>query len=67
MPPKETPDQRDKKAQAYADTIPDEDVDTGYEPTYRDGSLKSECWDSSSWDSSGRNRSGSDSSWRNDD
>ncbi len=46
MLPKDTPDQRDKKAQAYADTVPDGTVDTDYEPTYLDGSLKNECWDS---------------------
>ena len=45
MPPKETPDQRDKKAQAYTDAIPEDTGDADYEPTYRDGSLKNECWD----------------------
>ena len=43
MPPKETLDQRDKKAQAYADTVPEDTVDTDYETTYRDGNLKNEC------------------------
>ena len=62
MPPKDTPDQRDKKAQAYADAVSDDERDTSYKPTYRDGSLKNECWDSSGW-----NRSGNGSSWRNDD
>ena len=46
MPPKETPDKRDEKARDYADAIPDDrDQDNDYEPTYRDGSLKNECWD----------------------
>ena len=53
MPPvKETPDKRDEKARDYADAIPD-DADTDrnddYEPTYRDGSLKNECWDDIAW------------------
>ncbi len=61
MPPKDTPDQRDKKAQAYADTTPEDTVDTDYEPTYRDGSLKNECWDSSGRDSRNNN-----TPWRDD-
>ncbi len=44
--PKETPDKRDAKARDYADAIQgDSDQDNDYEPTYRDGSLKNECWD----------------------
>ena len=51
MPPKETPDKREELARDYADAIPDDaDYDDAeqnddYEPTYRDGSLKNECWD----------------------
>ena len=46
MPPKETPDKREELARDYADAIPDDsDQDNDYEPTYRDGSLKNECWD----------------------
>lgn len=47
MPPKETPDKREELARDYADTIPDDDGDENndYEPTYRDGSMKNECWD----------------------
>ena len=34
-----------KKEQEYADEIPDEEeADTSYEPTYRDGSAQNECW-----------------------
>ena len=56
MSPKETPDKRGIKARDYADTIPDDsDQDNDYEFTYRDGSLKNECWndrgyrDNSEW------------------
>ena len=56
MSPKETPDKRDIKARDYADTIPDDSAqDNDYEFTYRDGSLKNECWndrgyrDNSEW------------------
>ena len=46
MPPKETPDKREELARDYADAIPDDaDQNDDYEPTYRDGSLKNECWD----------------------
>ena len=51
MPPKDTPDKRDVKARDYADAIPDDsdhddaEQSDDYEPTYRDGSLKNECWD----------------------
>ena len=46
MSPKETPDQREELARDYADAIPDDsDQNNDYEPTYRDGSLKNECWD----------------------
>ncbi len=46
MPPKETPDKREELARDYADAIPDDsDQNNDYEPTYRDGSLKNECWD----------------------
>ena len=46
MPPKETPDKREELARDYADAIQgDSDQDNDYEPTYRDGSLKNECWD----------------------
>lgn len=50
MPPKETPDKREELARDYADAIPDDsDQNNDYEPTYRDGSLKNECWDDSAW------------------
>ena len=50
MPPKETPDKREDKARDYADVISDDgEQDNGYEPTYRDGSLKNECWNDSGW------------------
>ena len=50
MLPKETHDKRDAKARDYADAISDDtDQDNDYEPTYRDGSLKNECWDDSAW------------------
>ena len=46
MPPKETPDKREELARDYADAIPDDaDQDNDYEPTYRDSSVKNECWD----------------------
>ena len=46
MPPKETPDKREELARDYADAISDDsDQDNVYEPTYRDGSPKNECWD----------------------
>lgn len=46
MPPKETPDKREELARDYADAISDDsDQNNDYEPTYRDGSLKNECWD----------------------
>lgn len=45
MPPIDNPDKRDKKAQDYAEAIPDESGSEGYEPTYRDGSAKNDCWD----------------------
>ena len=51
MPSKETPDKREELARDYADAIPDDtdqdDIEQSddYEPTYRDGSLKNECWD----------------------
>ena len=43
-----TPDKRDQKAQAYADAIIDGNEPESYEPTYRDGSIKNECWDDKS-------------------
>ena len=55
MPPKETPDKREELARDYADAIPDDsdhdeaDQNNDYEPTYRDGSLKNECWNDSAW------------------
>lgn len=55
MPPKETPDKREELSRDYADTIladtilADTDQDNDYEPTYRDGSLKNECWNDSAW------------------
>ena len=46
MPSKDTPDKREELARDYADAIPDDsDQDNDYEHTYRDGSLKNECWD----------------------
>ena len=52
MPPK-TKDNisEEQKAHDYADAIPDDDGDENndYEPTYRDGSMKNECWDDSAW------------------
>ena len=34
-----------KKEREYADQIPDEEeTSSPYEPTYRDGSAKNECW-----------------------
>ena len=35
-----------KKEREYDDEIPgeDEDGDEAYEPTYRDGSARNECW-----------------------
>ena len=51
MPPKETPDKREELARDYADAIPNDSDQDGaeqnddYEPTYRDGSMKNECWD----------------------
>ena len=48
--PGDTPDERAKKARDWADALPDdEEQDGGYEPTYRDGSLKNECWDDRAW------------------
>lgn len=45
MHPKDTLDQRDKNARSYADAIPDDaDQDNDDDHTYRDGSLKNECW-----------------------
>lgn len=55
MPPKETPDKRDEKARDYADAISgyydhdDAEQNNDYDPTYRDGSLKNECWNDSAW------------------
>ncbi len=38
-------DPNEKKDQEWADEIPDEeDEPSSYEETYRDGSLKNECW-----------------------
>ncbi len=36
----------DLKEKEWADEIPDEEADAGepYEETYRDGSMKNECW-----------------------
>ena len=33
-----------KEEQEWADAIPDEDEQEGYEPVYRDGSIQNECW-----------------------
>lgn len=45
-----TPDEKEKKALDWSDQIPDPDEgDEGYEPTYRDGSAKNECWDDRAW------------------
>ena len=49
MPPKDTPDKCDEKAREWADTIPDDEQSDDYEPTYRDGSLKNECWNDTAW------------------
>lgn len=50
LPPKETPDKREDKARDYADAISDDgERNNDYEPTYRDGSLKNECWNDSAW------------------
>ena len=55
MPPKSTPDGQERKARDWADAIPDEDepASDAYEPTYRDGSLKNECWNDSFWRNDG--------------
>lgn len=34
----------DRRAREWADQIPDEEEAPSYEPTYRDGTLKNECW-----------------------
>lgn len=41
----------EEKAIDYSDSIPDDEDDTpDYEPTYRDGSPKNECWnDKADW------------------
>ncbi len=45
-----TPDEKEKKSLDWSDRIPDPDeADEGYEPTYRDGSMKNECWDDRSY------------------
>ena len=63
MPPKDTPDKRDEKARDYADAIPDDEaLDNGYEPTYRDGSLKNECWDDRAWN----NNTSESNDWRDE-
>ena len=50
MPPKIDPEQRDRRAREWADAIPDDaDQDNAYEATYRDGSLRNECWNDSAW------------------
>lgn len=49
MPPKNNPDERDGKALAWADGMAEEDAEEGWEPTYRDGSLKNECWNDREW------------------
>ncbi len=33
-----------RRAEAYADRSGDSRADDAYEPTYRDGSVKNECW-----------------------
>ena len=68
MPPKDNPDKCDQKAQDYADAIPDETGEgEDYEPTYRDGSLKNECWNDGSYGSHDRyassGRHGSYDTW----
>lgn len=61
MPPKETPDKREELARDYADAISDDsDQDSDYEPTYRDGSLKNECWDDRAY------RDWNDTAWRDE-
>ena len=61
MPPKKTPDKREELARDYADAIPDDsNQDNDYEPTYRDGSLKNECWDDRAY------RDWNDTAWRDD-
>lgn len=63
MPPKTTPEQRDRRAREWADAIPDDaDRDNAYEATYRDGSLKNECWDDQAWS----NHTGDSNDWRDD-
>ena len=39
-------DPKEKKEQDWSNEIPDEEDDhqEPYEPTYRDGSAKNECW-----------------------
>ena len=50
MPPKYTLDQREGKARDLSDIILDDaESSDDYEPTYRDGSLKNECWNDSAW------------------
>ena len=49
-----TPDEKEKKALDWSDQIPDPDErDEEYEPTYRDGSAKNECWDDRAWSDRG--------------
>ena len=51
MPPKtQETFPEEQKARDYADAIPDDaEQSDDYEPTYRDGSLKNECWNDSAW------------------
>ena len=63
MPPKNDPEQRARQAQDYADVIPnDAELNDDYEATYRDGSLKNECWDDRAWS----NNASESNDWRND-
>ena len=40
----------EQKARDYADAISDgAEQSDDYEPTYRDGSAKNECWNDSAW------------------
>ena len=33
-----------KKEEEYTDDLPEEQEDDAYEPVYRDGSARNECW-----------------------
>lgn len=36
--------EQERRAREWADRAAEEDEAPAYEPTYRDGSLKTECW-----------------------